>query len=914
MRLHLPCVATIIACFALNAWLVSWGSPASSRRAVIPALKAQIDAAVQRTSQLTHYFWTGTLPPFRGREDSIEPRARDAARRLGGTTLEDTLAGINMPLWADRTQDSMVTWTYASQLYANASRGVAYVFRGEQVRDGNVFDTLEYDALVNNQAVTAIYQINVHLSNEDQPLLLWPAQTPAKVETQLQSTVAVSCSIFHVPASGSINVPPQRSNFSRTRATNISMAVKAPPPIQEHIRYDVEPYASFDGDSDFVAPIFRRTISYVYGREPTAINYGNGWVPYATACPWGTDISKMGGLRLRALPAGDSITFGFQSTTGNGYRYNLQQVIQAPPWAGGLQSRANLVDNDTSNIVDFIRSQDSGTMPDPDNEGHSGAEIAAIGGYLLPDLSQNPNVVFLLAGTNDINNNDDIDNAPARLMSVVDSITSALPKTAVLVGTIPLNGDATKEQWSGRYGRFSSSKVNISRRYTLLQTLNSGGFTVIRDTQRWLTLGSVGCVWYPQGEIANGAGLGFNGGLYDCSRKPLLNVLASSRSRMHPPTGLPPSGKCSDLNDNSTAVRFADLNGDGRAEYLWLDTQGATTAFLNLGSTQTGQPLVFFLFMRRINAGQVGWLPSGIIATGVGAPRHQVHFADINGDGRAEYLWVHDDGSVDAWLNLGGPDNGPNAAKVIWQPQGQIASGIGKNGTGVRFADLNGDGRAEYLWIDDDGAMTGDGRADYLTVTHTGGAVELWLNGGGPDDGPNAAKVVWYPQGIIATGVGTSGMGVQFADLNGDGRTEYLDVNYETSAVNAWLNGCAFLNNLLHFGPFLLANFDIFVVYIPVGNVQFFEFGECDFVTLPGSGEFGLDFGNIPYLCGFFEQCSTIFPEAHYIFRHLLPAEDPQLHRGLSTIPTDIHTRESLEGDNEGLGGRFIPADKQDIS
>jgi hypothetical protein len=75
----------------------------------------------------------------------------------------------------------------------------------------------EYDALVNNPAVTAIYQINVHLSNEDQPQLLWPSQTPANVETLLvspmiflffclikpshfvhrqESTVAVSCSVF----------------------------------------------------------------------------------------------------------------------------------------------------------------------------------------------------------------------------------------------------------------------------------------------------------------------------------------------------------------------------------------------------------------------------------------------------------------------------------------------------------------------------------------------------------------------------------------------------------------------------------------------------------------------------------------------------------------------------------------------
>lgn len=137
----------------------------------------------------------------------------------------------------------------------------------------------------------------------------------------------------------------------------------------------------------------------------------------------------------------------------------------SPPWSTGLVTRQS-ADNDT--IVDFIGSVDSGTMPDADNEvsfratgiystsyynsqGHSGAEINTIASFVYPDLSQNPNVVFLLAGTNDINNDDDIDNAPARLMAMVDNITSTLPNTAVLVGTIPLNGDATKEGWSDTY-------------------------------------------------------------------------------------------------------------------------------------------------------------------------------------------------------------------------------------------------------------------------------------------------------------------------------------------------------------------------------------------------------------------------------------------------------------------------------
>ncbi|KAJ6448628.1 hypothetical protein C8R45DRAFT_850221, partial [Mycena sanguinolenta] len=287
-------------------------------------------------------------------------------------------------------------------------------------------------------------------------------------------------------------------------------------------------------------------------------------------------------------------------------------------------------------------------------------------------------------------------------------------------------------------------------------------------------------VWFPQGEIANGAGLGPNGGMFDCVLEyvPEEQDCGCEFTEPNVPAQafpIPASGNCSDLNDNSTAVRFADLNGDGRAEYLWLDNKGVTTAFLNLGSTQSGS-----------NAGQVQWLPSGVIATGVGATRSQVQFADLNGDGRAEYLWVHDDGSVEAWLNLGGPDDGPDvrsAAKVSWFPAGTIATGIGEDGAGVRFADLNGDGRAEYLWLDENGAMT--------AVTHTGGVVEAWINGGGPNNGPNAAQVVWFPQGVIATGVGTSGLGVQFADLDGDGRAEYLDVNYLTSAVNAWLNGCA---------------------------------------------------------------------------------------------------------------------------
>jgi hypothetical protein len=272
-------------------------------------------------------------------------------------------------------------------------------------------------------------------------------------------------------------------------------------------------------------------------------------------------------------------------------------------------------------------------------------------------------------------------------------------------------------------------------------------------------------------------------------------------------------GTISKIGTVGDGVVLADLNGDGRAEYIWLDTKGAALVYLNLGGS----------------GAKVGWMPQGTVASGVGARRDQIRFADLNGDGRAEYLWVKDDGSVEAWYNMGGLDDGENAAKVGWMPNGQIASGIGKDGAGMRFADLNGDGREDYLWVDTNGAITaylnlgapagtakvswlpqgviatgvgverkniiladinGDGRADYLAVSHNGGAVQAWINGGGPDNGPNAGKVAWYPHGTIATGVGADGTGTRFADLNGDGRAEYLDLKAVSGAISVWLNDC----------------------------------------------------------------------------------------------------------------------------
>lgn len=49
-----------------------------------------------------------------------------------------------------------------------------------------------------------------------------------------------------------------------------------------------------------------------------------------------------------------------------------------------------------------------------------------------------------------------------------------------------------------------------------------------------------------------------------------------------------------------------------------------------------------------------------------------MQFADLKGDGRVEYLKVNDDGSVECWLNAGGPDNGPNRPRLRGSRRGGL--------------------------------------------------------------------------------------------------------------------------------------------------------------------------------------------------------------------------------------------------
>ncbi|MFC5718583.1 FG-GAP-like repeat-containing protein [Streptomyces gamaensis] len=193
-------------------------------------------------------------------------------------------------------------------------------------------------------------------------------------------------------------------------------------------------------------------------------------------------------------------------------------------------------------------------------------------------------------------------------------------------------------------------------------------------------------------------------------------------------------------NTPGTNVRFADINGDGKADYLVIGDNGSVRAWVNKGVE---------------NNRHLGWINYGTIAGGTGGPARKVRFADINGDRKADYLVVEDNGAVHAWVQNGdGHDN--------WVDYGVIATG--GLGNDVRFADIDGDGNADYL------------------VVGNNGSVRAWRNNGAGD-----AKGGWTDYGQIAGGTGSSGSQVRFADIDGDGKADYVVINADHS-INAWIN------------------------------------------------------------------------------------------------------------------------------
>ncbi|SMD23156.1 FG-GAP-like repeat-containing protein [Lentzea albidocapillata] len=128
-------------------------------------------------------------------------------------------------------------------------------------------------------------------------------------------------------------------------------------------------------------------------------------------------------------------------------------------------------------------------------------------------------------------------------------------------------------------------------------------------------------------------------------------------------------------------LRLADLNGDHKADLIKIDADGTLSAWQNNDAL-----------------GGSWHAPQTIGGTGPVDPA-QLRFADLNADGKADLIRVNADGTLTAWQNS-------NALAGSWFAPSTIG-GVGADGVaGVRFADLNADGKADVIKVHGDGTLT----------------------------------------------------------------------------------------------------------------------------------------------------------------------------------------------------------------
>ncbi|KAK1239333.1 hypothetical protein MKX07_008821 [Trichoderma sp. CBMAI-0711] len=197
-----------------------------------------------------------------------------------------------------------------------------------------------------------------------------------------------------------------------------------------------------------------------------------------------------------------------------------------------------------------------------------------------------------------------------------------------------------------------------------------------------------------------------------------------------------------DLHCLPRGIQFVDMNADGLDDIVCVDPDGNAYLSINQGDGTATKPPTF----KRVSA-------TAKIRDTVGFKQNRIRFADIDGDGRGDYLALDDHGNIQAWRN-GWVDDIPK----YWESLGTRFLAKGKDTIdGVRMLDINGDGRADWLFVD-----------------KTGG-VETWTNSRTCQSGHNGdgLKVDWRQGFAAGASSGNTHPGVATAS-DGDIRKRIL--------------------------------------------------------------------------------------------------------------------------------------------
>ncbi len=114
------------------------------------------------------------------------------------------------------------------------------------------------------------------------------------------------------------------------------------------------------------------------------------------------------------------------------------------------------------NNLDYIGRVKSGTMVDNDHEGYRGFPIVSIADVMTSKYPEQPNLVLLMAGTNDVIQRHNLSTSSAALDKLINKVINAYPDAVVLVAEITPLLDPKRE---ARRLEYNSAIPGVIKKY-----------------------------------------------------------------------------------------------------------------------------------------------------------------------------------------------------------------------------------------------------------------------------------------------------------------------------------------------------------------------------------------------------------------------------------------------------------------
>jgi len=258
-------------------------------------------------------------------------------------------------------------------------------------------------------------------------------------------------------------------------------------------------------------------------------------------------------------------------------------------------------------------------------------------------------------------------------------------------------------------------------------------------------------------------------------------------------------------------ARWCDMTGTGNDDYVFIDHTSKLTIFRNRNAPP--------------NTDYSGWVDKGVVLDLSGTSRSAIHLGDWDGDGKCDVIITDKKtGSLDVYFTRWDQ----TTDMFSFSPRTRVVSsgctqgwGVGPTDLGIRFADIDGDRRVDYLCLEPNGRVTGwlnkpsglqwqsqikfsekrdraehrfadvngDGRADFLWVDRFTGETEVWYNMGPRQI--SGSSFWWEPKGKLYQGA-SMGENLHFVNLGGQDRADMVVVEPKTGLGWVWFNGCPY--------------------------------------------------------------------------------------------------------------------------